>query len=72
MRILRRIFGSKRDDNGEWKRLQNEEYHSLYHSTNTVRAIKSIRLRWTDYVARMEEGKSYFKIKQLNLQKIDF
>ena len=36
-RILRRIFGSKRDENGEWRRLHNEEFHSLYRSPNEVR-----------------------------------
>jgi hypothetical protein len=61
-RILRRIFGAKREENGEWRRLHNEELHSLYRSTNIVRAIKSIRLRWTGLVARMEEVRSAFKI----------
>ena len=58
-RILRRIFGPKRDENG---RLHNEELHSLYRSPNIVRAIKSRRLRWAGHVARMEEGRSAFKI----------
>ena len=60
--ILRRIFGPKRDENGEWRRLQNEELHSLYCSPNIVRVIESRRLRWTGHVARMEEGRSAFKI----------
>ena len=53
-RILRRIFGPKRDGNGEWRRLHNEEFHSLYRSANIVRVIKSRRLRWAGHVARME------------------
>ena len=52
----------KRDDNGEWRRLHNEELHSLYRSPNIVRVIKSIRLRWVGHVVRMEESRSVFKI----------
>ena len=55
-------MGTKRDENGEWRRLQNDEPHSLHRSTNIVRAIKSRRLRWAGNVARMEEGRSTFKI----------
>ena len=61
-RILRLIFGPKRDDNGEWRRFHNEELPSLYRSPNIVRVIKSRRLRWAGHVARMEEGRSAFKI----------
>ena len=53
-RILRRIFRPKREDNWEWRRLHNEELHSLYRSPNIIRVIKSIRLRWAGHVARME------------------
>ena len=61
-RTLRRIFGPKRDANGERRRLHNEELHSLYRSPNIVRVIKCRRLRWARHVARMEEGLSSFKI----------
>ena len=61
-RIPRRVFGPKRDDNGKWRRLHNEGLHCLYRSPNIVRVIKSRRLRWADHVARMEEGRSAFKI----------
>ena len=44
-RIQRRIFGPKRGKNAEWRRLHNEELHSLYRSPNIVRVIKSRRLR---------------------------
>ena len=49
----RRIFGPKRDENGEWRRLHNEELHSLYRSPNLVRMIKSRRLRWAGHVTRI-------------------
>ena len=58
---MRRIFGPKRDVNGEWRRLHIEELHSLYRSPNIVMVIKFRRLRWAGHVARME-GKSSFKI----------
>ena len=59
---LRRVFGPKRDENGEWRRHHNEQLHSLYRSPDIVRVIKSRRLRWTGHIARMEEGMSTFKI----------
>ena len=61
-RILRRIFGPKRDENGEWRRFHNEELHSLYRSPNIVRLNKTRRSRWAGHVTRMEEGRSTFKI----------
>ena len=53
-KILRRIFGPKRDASGK--------LHSLYRSPNIVRVIKSRRLRWAGHVARVEKGRSAFKI----------
>jgi len=55
-------LGPKRDENGECRRLHNEELHSLLRLSIAVRVIKSRRLRWADYVARMEKGRSAFKI----------
>jgi hypothetical protein len=56
------IFGPKRDENGEWRRLHNEELQSLSRSPDIVRVNKSRRLRWAGHVARMEEGRSVFNI----------
>ena len=60
--VMRRVFGPKRNENEEWRRLLNEEHQSLYRSPNIVRVIKSRRLRWAGHVARKEEGRSAFKI----------
>ena len=54
-KILRRIFGPKRNNNGEWRRLHNEKLHSLYRSPNIVRVNKPRRLSWGGHVARMKE-----------------
>ena len=56
------MFGPKRDENGQWRRLYNEELHSLYHSPNIFRVIKSVRFRWAGNVARIEENRSPFKV----------
>ena len=57
-RILRRIFGPKKNENRQWRRLHNEELHSLFRSLNIVRMIKSRRLGWACHLARMEEGRT--------------
>ena len=53
-RILRRIFGPKRDENGERRRLLNKGLHSFYRLRNIIRAIKSSKLRYAGHVVRME------------------
>jgi hypothetical protein len=53
-RMLRRIFGSKREEDRSWRKFHNE-LHSLYSSPNVVRVIKSRRMRWTGHVACMGE-----------------
>ena len=57
------------DANCEWRRLHNEELHSLNRSPNIVSEIKSRRLRWADHIARMEEGSHASKFYQVHLQK---
>jgi hypothetical protein len=52
-RMLRRIFGPRREEDGSWRKLHNDELHSLYSLSNIVRVIKSRRLRWAGHVARM-------------------
>jgi hypothetical protein len=55
-RVLRRIFGPKRDEvTGEWRKLHNEELHDLYYSPIIIRIIKARRMRWTGHVARIGE-----------------
>ena len=55
-KVLRRIFGPRRDEVTEdWRRLHNEELNVLYSSPNMVRVIKSRRMRWAGHVARMGE-----------------
>jgi hypothetical protein len=62
-RVLRRIFGPKRDEvTGEWRRLHNEELNDLYSSPNIVRVVKSRRMRWAGHVARMGEGRGAYRI----------
>jgi hypothetical protein len=59
---LRRIFGPKREEDGPWRKLHNDELRSLYSSPNIVRVIKSRRMRWTGHVARIGEGKVVYRV----------
>jgi hypothetical protein len=52
--VLRRIFGSKKDEvSGGWRKQHNEKLHNLYSSPNIIRMIKSRRMRWAEQVAHM-------------------
>ena len=57
------------DENGEGRRLQNEELHSLYRSPNIARVIKSRRSRWAGHVARMRKVRVLSKFLQVNYRK---
>ena len=58
-----RLFGPRRDEvTGEWRRLHNEELNDLYSSPNTVRAIKSRRMRWAGHAARMGEERGAYRV----------
>jgi hypothetical protein len=62
-RVLRRIFGRKRDEvTGGWRKLHNEELQGLYSSPSIVRVIKARRTRWAGYVARMGEVRGAYNI----------
>jgi hypothetical protein len=53
-RVLRRVFGPKRDEvTGEWRELHNEELNDLYSLPNIVRVVKTRRMRWARHVACM-------------------
>jgi hypothetical protein len=52
-RVLRRIFGPKREEDGSWRKVHNDELHSLYSSPNIVMVIKLRRMKWVGHVARM-------------------
>jgi hypothetical protein len=55
-RILRRIFGPKRNEaTGEWRKLHSEELHNLFSFANIIRQIKSRRMRWVGHVSCMGE-----------------
>ena len=62
-RVLRRVFGSKRDEvTGEWRKLHNEEFRDLYSLPNIERVVKSRRMRWAGHAARMGEGRGVHRV----------
>jgi len=61
--VLRRIFGPRKDEvTGEWRRLHNEELNDLYSLPNTVRVIKSRRMRWAGQVTRTGEEREMYRV----------
>jgi hypothetical protein len=70
--VLRRIFGTKRDEvTGDWRKLHNEELHNLYSSPNIIRMIKSRRMRWAWHVAQMGETRNPYRILVENQKERD-
>jgi len=62
-KVLRRIFGPRRDEvTGEWRRLHNEDLNDLYSSPNILQVIKSRRMRWAGHVARMGEERGVYRV----------
>jgi hypothetical protein len=62
-RLLRRIFGPKRDEvTGEWRKLHGGEFHNSYSTSDIIRQIKSRRMRCSGHVACMGEGGDVYRI----------
>jgi len=62
-RILRRIFGPKRDEvTGEWRKQNNEALNDLYSTPNIIWAIKSKRIIWAGHIARMGERRVIYRV----------
>jgi hypothetical protein len=62
-RVLRRVFGPKRDEvTGKWRKIHNEELNDLYSLPNIVRVVKSRRMRWARHVARMGEERGVHRV----------
>jgi hypothetical protein len=62
-RVLRRIFGPKRNGvTGGWRKLYNEGLHNLYSSPSIIRIIKSRRIRWVEHVARIGEKRNVYRL----------
>jgi len=62
-RVLRRVFGPKREVvTGKWRKLHNEELRDLYSLPNIVQVVKSRRMRWAGHLARMGEGRGVHRV----------
>jgi hypothetical protein len=61
-KVLRRVLGPKRKEDGSWRKLHIDEIHSQYCSSKVGRVIKSRRIRWEGHVARMGEGRGVYRV----------
>jgi hypothetical protein len=62
-KVLRRIFGSKRNVvTRGWRKLHNEELHDWHSSPSVIRIIKSRKMRWAGYAARIEEKRNVYTL----------
>jgi hypothetical protein len=62
-RVLRRISGPKRDEvTEEWRKQNNEELNDLYSTPNIIQLIRSKRMRWAGYIARMRERRVIYRV----------
>jgi hypothetical protein len=63
-RVLRKLFGQKRDEvTRDWRKLHNEELHNLYSSPNVTRIIRSRSMRWAGHVARMKAKNNAYRLQ---------
>jgi hypothetical protein len=58
----RKMFGPKREEDGAWRKLHDDEIHRLHSSPNIVRVIKSRRIKWAGHVTRMGEGRGVYRV----------
>jgi hypothetical protein len=60
--IMLKIFGPKREEDGSWRKLHNDELHSLYSSPDIIRVIKLRRMKWAGHVAHMGERRDVYRV----------
>jgi hypothetical protein len=60
--VLKKIFGPIREEDGSWRKLHNDELHSLYSSPNIVRVMNSRRMRWAGHGAGMGKRRGVYRV----------